>query len=65
MVQRICAVEVSTPYVLVLQHDRPCLRPFDLKGILQANLGGRFVDHPMDLVFFTIGNSQLPQVSLN
>ncbi|CAK0843483.1 unnamed protein product [Prorocentrum cordatum] len=25
---------VTTPYVLVLQHDRPCLRSFDAAGIL-------------------------------
>eukprot|EP00435_Cladocopium_sp_Y103_P075008 s225_g53.t1 len=28
--------KVTSPYVLVLQHDRPCLRPFDLKGLLEA-----------------------------
>lgn len=27
---------VATPYVLVLQHDRPCLRSFDSRGILAA-----------------------------
>lgn len=28
--------KVTRPYVLVLQHDRPCLRPFDLKKLLEA-----------------------------
>ncbi|CAE7510035.1 unnamed protein product [Symbiodinium sp. CCMP2456] len=31
--------QVRTPFVLVLQHDRPCLRPFDGAGLLAAMLG--------------------------
>lgn len=27
---------VTTPYVLVLQHDRPCLRPFSAEAIVTA-----------------------------
>eukprot|EP00747_Dinoflagellata_sp_TGD_P218825 gnl/TRDRNA2_/TRDRNA2_91028_c0_seq1.p1 gnl/TRDRNA2_/TRDRNA2_91028_c0~~gnl/TRDRNA2_/TRDRNA2_91028_c0_seq1.p1 ORF type:complete len:370 (+),score=55.33 gnl/TRDRNA2_/TRDRNA2_91028_c0_seq1:139-1248(+) len=30
---------VTTPYVLVLQHDRPCHRAFDCRGILAAMEG--------------------------
>ena len=26
------STQVRTPFVLVLQHDRPCLRPFDGSG---------------------------------
>jgi hypothetical protein len=29
-------LQVTRPYVLVLQHDRPCLRPFDLKKLLEV-----------------------------
>lgn len=31
-----CLDAVATPFVLVLQHDRNCLRPFDARGILRA-----------------------------
>ncbi|CAJ1454008.1 unnamed protein product [Effrenium voratum] len=33
--------QVATAFVLVLQHDRPCLRPFDASGILEVLAKGR------------------------